>query len=76
MFDKITAKQFYELEESLPYPHRFVDLMKEYTGLEARPCLAYQFFDAGGCFVGDNWDDGLADILITAEIEVVDDGKE
>lgn len=69
MFDKITAKQFYELEESLPYPHRFVDLMKEYTGLEARPCLAYQFFDASGCFVG------LADILITAEIEVVDDGE-
>ena len=72
MPEKITESQFDELVEVInTNPEKFIDLMYQYTGIVAKQCTAYQFFDAAGNFLGDNWDDSLFDILDAAEIEVV-----
>lgn len=54
-------------------PEKFIKLMGEYTGITAKKCIAYQFFDAGGDFIGDNWDEELLSILKDAGIEVEED---
>lgn len=54
-------------EERFPY------LLKEYTGLEAKPVSMFQIFDGGDDYIGDTHNCTVNDILRKAGIEVVDD---
>ena len=75
MAETITQNQLDELiQAEFAAPEKFIKLMENYTGITARKCIAYQFFDAGGGFIGDNWDESLLSILEDAGIEVVEDG--
>ena len=48
------------------------DLLRKYTGIEARPYTAYLYYDESGDFVGSSDDDGLNDLLEKANVEVRD----
>jgi hypothetical protein len=75
MPETITQKQLAELMwAERTNPEKFIKLMAFYTGITAKKCVAYQFFDSAGDFIGDNWDDDLLSILTTTGIEVVEDG--
>ena len=70
----ITAEQFDEL--STADYGEFLKTLEEYTGIEARPYTAYQFFDAAGNFLANSDETCLEDLLEKAGIEVTDDGME
>ena len=78
MVDKITEEQYQELldaSEELSWNQSNAIKIFESFGIEVKPCVCYQFYDAAGNYLGDdNWD-GIDDILRKAEIEVVEDGK-
>ena len=74
MPETITESQYEELEEAAyRNPEKFIKLMEDYTGIIAKHCVAYQFFDPAGNFIGDNWDESLLSVLADAAIEVVED---
>lgn len=50
--------------------------MEEYTGIEARPYTAYQYYDNCGNYIGDSSDSALEDLLEAACIKVVDDADD
>lgn len=72
MAKKITAEQFDELSTS-EYGE-FLQALEEYTGIEARPYTAYQFFDAAGNFLANSDETCLEELLEKAGIEVINDG--
>lgn len=74
MADKITHEQFEDLRRATS-TSEFHKMLARYTGIDAIPYTAYQYFDGAGNYVGDSNDSGLLDLLKSAYIEVVDDGK-
>lgn len=69
----ITKAQRAELEEACTFGvEEAHDLLREYTGIEARPYTAYLYYDENGNFVGSSDDDGLNDLLEKANVEVLD----
>lgn len=72
----ISAEQYERLSESnfTGNEGEFHALLEEYTGIEARPYSAYQYFDAGGNFLADSDETYLDDLLDMAEIEVESGG--
>lgn len=66
----ITKEQYQELLHDELYDYEeFMCKLEKYTGIEARPCSSYQFFDAAGDYVGDSSHD--VDILLEeAYVEV------
>lgn len=77
MGEHITKSQKRELEEAEILDSReFYRLMEEYTGIEARPYTAYQYYDNRGNYIGDSSDSALEDLLEAACIKVVDDADD
>lgn len=71
MVEFITKQQMEELENVAAYgADEFHSLLKEYTGIEARPYRAYQYFDSCGNYIGDSNDSGLFDLLEAAYIKM------
>ncbi len=69
----ITKAQRAELEEACTFGvEEAHDLLRKYTGIEARPYTAYLYYDENGDFVGSSDDDGLDDLLEKANVEVRD----
>lgn len=69
----ITKDQWAELEEACTFGvEEAHDLLRKYTGIEARPYTAYLYYDENGDFVGSSDDDGLNDLLEKANVEVRD----
>ena len=69
----ITKAQRAELEEACTLGvEEAHDLLRKYTGIEARPYTAYLYYDEDGDFVGSSDDDGLDDLLEKANVEVLD----
>lgn len=72
MAEYITEQQRQELEDSTAYGmNEFHRLLEEYTGIEARPYRAYQYFDNCGNYIGDSHNSGLSDLLEAAYVKVV-----
>lgn len=69
----ITKAQRAELEEACTFGvEEAHDLLRKYTGIEARPYTAYLYYDENGDFVGSSDDNGLDDLLEKANVEVRD----
>ena len=69
----ITKAQRAELEEACTFGvEEAHDLLRKYTGIEARPYTAYLYYDENGDFVGSSDDNGLNDLLEKANVEVRD----
>lgn len=68
----ITHEQLEDLKDALSFGRKedFHRLLEEYTGIEARPYTAYQYFDSADNYVGDSNDDDVRDILRKAYITV------
>lgn len=67
----ITKAQRAELEEACTFGvEEAHDLLRKYTGIEARPYTAYLYYDEDGDFVGSSDVDGLDDLLEEANVEV------
>ena len=72
----ITREQLEEIEDALFCLDRkgAYELLKKYTGIEARPYTAWAFYDEVDNYVGDSDDDTIQDLLDSAYITVVDEG--
>jgi hypothetical protein len=69
----ITKAQRAELEEACTFGVEDAhDLLRKYTGIEARPYTAYLYYDENGDFVGSSDNNGLNDLLEKANVEVRD----
>ena len=72
MAEYITEQQFNELKNStIDGVDEFHRLLEEYTGIEASPYRAYQYFDNCGNYIGDSDNSGLSDLLKAAYVKVV-----
>lgn len=73
MAEYITEQQRQEIEDSVVYygMREFHRLLEKYTGIEARPYWAYQYFDNCGNYIGDSHNSGLDDLLEAAYVKVV-----
>ena len=69
----ITKAQRAELEDACTFGVEDAhDLLRKYTGIEARPYTAYLYYDENGDFVGSSDNNGLNDLLEKANVEVRD----
>ena len=69
----ITSEQREEILEE-QYGNRYRELLKEYTGIKAKPYTEYQFYDADGEYIGDSqWMD-IDELMEEAGIKVSDGG--
>lgn len=67
---QITKEQYRELKNAELCDYgEFMRLLETYTGIEARPCRSYQFFDAAGDYVGNSSHD-VDRLLEVAYVEV------
>ncbi len=68
----ITREQYKDLKDALSFGRKedFHRLLEEYTGIEARPYTAYQYFDGADNYVGDSNDDTVKEILDRAYIKI------
>ena len=73
MVDKITKEQLEELEEA-EFFGEYHKLLKDYTGIVAKPYTEYSYYDAAGNYIGDSNCNDVQDLLKCAYIEVVDNG--
>lgn len=69
MAEKITKEQLEELRYVTDF-REYLDLLKEYTGIEAVPYTAYSFYDNVGNYIGDSGYSDTMDLLEAAYIEV------
>ena len=78
MLNAITKAQLKEIEDAYSYDDRETAyaLLKEYTGIEAKPYTAYDFYDMAGDYIGDSRDYSFKDLLRNAYIDVVENGGE
>ena len=69
---EITKEQYEELVESRTWDSKedFHKLLKEVTGIEAKPYMGYSYFDDAGNFIGDSNDVCVRDLLNNAYIEI------
>lgn len=70
MMQYITKQQLQEIRDSCHDIDEFHNKLKEYTGIEARPYTAYQYFDDCENYIGDGEENSLEDLLNAAYIEV------
>lgn len=74
MIRTVTRNQVDDLEMDYSIRLRsFPAKLEEYTGITAKPCTVYQYFDEVGNYIGDSNDMSVCDLLAEAGIEVVDD---
>lgn len=76
MAKKITRSQYEEIEAA--HEDGFWELhqaLAEYTGIVAYSHEAYTYYDSNGNYVGNSEDFDLDDLLESAYIEVIEDGK-
>ena len=73
MSNSITKAQLKEINEKYFYESREAGyaLLKEYTGIEAKPYIAYQFHDEAGRYVGDSENDDFEEIIRNAYIKII-----
>jgi hypothetical protein len=74
----ITKAQLKEIEEARWYGERTeaYALLKEYTGIEARPYTAWNFYDEYNNYVGDSDNYSIRDLIENAYIDVVDESED
>ena len=77
MSKTITKAQLEEIEEvrwwgDIRDAHA---LLKEYTGIEARPYTAWNFYDEYGNYVGDSDNYSIRDLIENAYINIVDESE-
>lgn len=71
----IDATDLQDLKECLDWDRdEFPRALKEYTGLIAKPYIAFQYYYENGDYIGDSDYLGIEDLLKEAGIEVADDG--
>lgn len=75
MPNKITRQQLEDLKDARSFGRMedFHRLLEEYTGIEARPYTAYQYFDGADNYVGDSNDDTVKEILDRAYIKITEE---
>lgn len=66
----ITKQQLKEIKEFYYDIDTFNDKLKEYTGIESRLCIEYQYFDSCGDYIGSSDTSSLENLLDAAYIEV------
>lgn len=67
---QITKEQYQELQnEEIHDYEEFMHKLEKYTGIEARPCSSYHFYDAAGDYIGDSGDD-VGALLKAAYVKV------
>lgn len=72
MADKITQEQMDELKYCLvSRKDKFPALLEEYTGIIAKPYIAFQYFDQHENYICDSDNCSLEDLMEEEEIEVV-----
>ena len=73
----ITREQLEDIEDALFCSDRIAayELLKKYTGIEARPYTAWQFYDEADNYVGDSDNYDLKDLLDKAYITIVEEGE-
>ncbi len=76
MRNAITKEQLEEIEDALSCGGRETayGMLKEYTGIEARPYTAWAFYDEADNYVGDSDNYTIRDLLDKAYIAVVEEG--
>ena len=74
----ITKAQLEEIEEASFWGDKrdAFALLKEYTGIEAKPYAAWNFYDEDGNYVGDSDNYSIRDLIENAYIDVVDESEE
>ena len=74
MPNKITQEQMDELKYCLvSRKDKFPALLEEYTGIIAKPYIAFQYFDQHENYICDSDDCSLENLVEEVEIEVVAD---
>ena len=68
----ITREQYEDLKDAQLYgtQEEYHRMLEEYTGIEARPYTAHQYFDGADNYVGDSNEDTLKEILGRAYITI------
>lgn len=66
----ITKQQLREIRDSCYDIDEFHNKLEEYTGIQARSYVVYQYFDDCGNYIGDGEENSLEDLLNAAYIEV------
>ena len=67
----IEAAELQDLKECLDWDkEEFPKALKEYTGIIAKPYIAFQYYYENGDYIGDSDYLGIEDLLKEAEIEV------
>lgn len=75
MADTITKEQLEELEEAQFFDRdEYHKLLKDYTGIIAKPYTGYSYYDTAGNYIGDSNCNDVQDLLNCAYVEVVDNG--
>lgn len=74
---KITNSQYEELEEAYEImgDQQFFEKLEEYTGITAKPYIAYIFYDCNDNYICNSEELDLDTLLENAYVEVVEDGK-
>ncbi|MBQ9744485.1 MAG: hypothetical protein IJW19_05100 [Clostridia bacterium] len=75
---EITREQLEKIEDKLYFGDRqgAYALLKEYTGIEARPYTAWSFYDECDNYVGDSDNCSIKDLLKNAYIDVIEESEE
>lgn len=70
----ITKTHLEEIEEAYSFGDREIAhaLLKAYTGIEARPYTAWDFYDEFGNYIGTSDSYSIRDLIKNAYIDVVD----
>ena len=74
----ITKSQLREIEDEVFLHNRegAYSLLKEYTGIEARPYTAWSFYDEHDNYVGDSDNYSIQDLVENAYIDIVEDSED
>lgn len=76
MSNTITREQLNEIEEAYSCKDRETAyaLLKEYAGIEAKPYIAWDFYDTAGNYLGDSVNYSFRDLLENAYIKILEKG--
>lgn len=74
----ITKAQLEEIEDASLWGDKTdaLTLLKEYTGIEAKPYTAWSFYDEYGNYVGDSDNYSIRDLIENAYIDIVDERED
>lgn len=78
MGNTITKEQLEEIEEAKTWGERqeAYALLEKYTGIKAKPCIIFLFYDDADNYIGDDDNHTIRDLLENAYIDVVEKGGE